>query len=205
MNRLNKLNRITLLGSVLIIAALALAACAPASSPQIPATLVPPANSLPLANPSATPNTSNKQAALPDASNVTLKVATNASLGSFLVDGNGMTLYLFTKDAPNTSNCSGGCLAKWPPLLVKGAPAAGEGVKVSLIGTITRADGTQQATYNQMPLYYWYTDKVPGDTLGQNVGKVWFVVDPSGKAVGLAPAAMPAAPIYPPAPTKSGY
>ena len=107
-----------------------------------------------------------------------LKVSQNADLGSFLVDSKGMTLYLFTKDAPDVSNCSGQCLVNWPPLLTTSAPRADDGVDASKIGTIKLADGTLQVTYDHKPLYYFIGDKQPGDTAGQDVGGVWFVIAP---------------------------
>jgi predicted lipoprotein with Yx(FWY)xxD motif len=110
----------------------------------------------------------------------TVDVSQNATLGSFLVDSKGMTLYLYTTDTPNTSNCYGPCAVAWPPLLTSGAPAAGTGVTASLLGTTTRTDGTTQVTYNGWPLYYFATDKVPGDTTGENVQNVWFVITPAG-------------------------
>jgi predicted lipoprotein with Yx(FWY)xxD motif len=120
----------------------------------------------------------------------TLNVVNDPKLGNILVDGKGMTLYMFTKDTPGVSNCNAGCLAKWPALLTNGSPKAGPGVDASLFGSATLADGSKMVTYNKMPLYYWVNDKKPGDTTGQNVGKVWFVVDPTGKPVMPAAAAM---------------
>jgi predicted lipoprotein with Yx(FWY)xxD motif len=108
-------------------------------------------------------------------------------LGQFLVDGNGMTLYMFTRDDADKSNCAGECLANWPPLLSEGDPVAGEGVDASKLGTITTDDGSTMVTYNHYPLYYWVADQQPGDTTGQNVGGVWFVLNPAGNPVG-APA-----------------
>jgi predicted lipoprotein with Yx(FWY)xxD motif len=110
----------------------------------------------------------------------TVNVSQNATLGSFLVDSKGMTLYLYTTDTPNTSNCYGPCATAWPPLLTNGAPIAGSGVTGSLLGTTTRTDGTTQVTYNSWPLYYFQTDKVAGDTSGENVQGVWFVITPAG-------------------------
>jgi predicted lipoprotein with Yx(FWY)xxD motif len=110
-----------------------------------------------------------------------VNVGQNATLGSFLVDSKGMTLYLFTKDTPNTSSCYGGCAAAWPPLLATGAPAAGTGVTASLLGTTKRTDGSLQVTYNGWPLYYWAKDKAAGDTTGENVQGVWFVITPGGE------------------------
>jgi predicted lipoprotein with Yx(FWY)xxD motif len=107
-------------------------------------------------------------------------VGQNANLGSFLVDSKGMTLYLFTQDTPNTSTCYASCATAWPPLLTSGAPTAGAGVTASLLGTTKRTDGTTQVTYNGWPLYYWRNDKVAGDTTGENVQNVWFVVTPAG-------------------------
>lgn len=105
----------------------------------------------------------------------------DTSLGSIVVDGTGMTLYMFTKDAPDTSACEGDCLVKWPPLL--GKPKAGAGVDDSKLGSFTRKDGREQATYNGWPLYYWFNDKAKGDTTGQNVGSVWFVLDRDGNPI----------------------
>ena len=109
-----------------------------------------------------------------------VNVGQTAALGSFLVDSKGMTLYLFTKDTPNTSACYGGCAIAWPPLLTTGAPTAGTGVTASMLGTTTRTDGTTQVTYNGWPLYYWINDKAAGDTTGENVQGVWFVITPAG-------------------------
>jgi predicted lipoprotein with Yx(FWY)xxD motif len=110
----------------------------------------------------------------------TINVAQNASLGSILVDSKGMTLYLYTKDAPNTSNCYSTCATYWPPLLTTGTPTAGTGVTASMLGTTTRTDGTTQVTYNGWPLYYYASDKAAGDTTGENVQGVWYVITPDG-------------------------
>jgi len=114
---------------------------------------------------------------MPVTGGVEIKVSSSTDLGDFLVDEKGMTLYLFTKDTPGVSNCSGSCLTAWPPLLTTDEPRAGDGVTGKL-GTITRDDGSLQVTYNDMPLYYYVTDVKPGDTTGQDVGGVWFVVAP---------------------------
>ncbi len=109
--------------------------------------------------------------------------AADSALGSILVDGSGMTLYLFTMDTPSSgaSTCEGACLAAWPPLL--GEPTAGAGADAALLGTITRQDQTTQATYNGWPLYYWELDTAPGQTTGQGVDGEWWVVSPQGEAI----------------------
>jgi predicted lipoprotein with Yx(FWY)xxD motif len=109
----------------------------------------------------------------------TVRVSSNDDLGSFLVGANGMTLYMFTNDEENTSNCYGQCAENWPPLLVQPGevPVPGFGVDGEL-GVTVRDDDTLQVTYNGMPLYYWINDEAPGDTTGQGVNDVWFVVAP---------------------------
>jgi predicted lipoprotein with Yx(FWY)xxD motif len=104
-------------------------------------------------------------------------------LGEFIVDAEGMTLYLFTNDTENTSNCYDDCATAWPPLLTEGEPMAEDGIDTSLLGTTKRTDGTVQVTYGGWPLYYWVKDEAPGDTTGQDVGEVWYVVSPTGEAV----------------------
>ncbi|MGD0751228.1 MAG: hypothetical protein ABSA23_07450 [Anaerolineales bacterium] len=64
--------------------------------------------------------------------------------------------------------------------MTSGAPTAGTGVTASMLGTTKRTDGTTQVTYNGWPLYYWVNDKVAGDTTGENVQNVWFVITPGG-------------------------
>jgi len=117
------------------------------------------------------------------AAGTTVALGEDDKLGSFLVDDKGMTLYLFTKDTPNTTVCYEKCAVAWPPLLTTGDPAAGEGVDASMLGTTNRTDGTVQVTYNGWPLYYYEKDKAPGDVTGQDVGGVWYVVSAEGNQV----------------------
>ena len=94
-----------------------------------------------------------------------------------------MTLYLYTKDTPNTSSCIDTCIDTWPPLLTNGKPRAGTGVDASKLGTLVRSDGTTQVTYNGWPLYYYSNDVNSGDTTGQKVDGVWFVISPAGAQI----------------------
>ena len=122
-----------------------------------------------------------------------VKLAQNEKLGQYLADDKGMTLYLYTKDTKNTSVCYDKCATNWPPLFTEGAPAAGDGVDASLLGTTTRTDGKVQVTYNGWPLYYWIKDQKPGDTTGQLVGGVWFVLSPKGDKIEVPTNPTPAA------------
>jgi predicted lipoprotein with Yx(FWY)xxD motif len=80
-----------------------------------------------------------------------------------LVGGNGMTLYIFTKDPVGSgkSVCNGPCASNWPPLLVEGSPTASGDYSV-----ITRDDGKKQLAFKGMPLYFWVKDTKPGDKTG---------------------------------------
>jgi predicted lipoprotein with Yx(FWY)xxD motif len=113
----------------------------------------------------------------------TVMISSNDRLGDILTDDKGMTLYLFTNDTANTSNCYDQCATNWPPLLTEGDPAAGAGADESLLGTAQRTDGTVQVTYNGWPLYYWVKDLKPGDATGQDVGDVWYVLNAMGEQV----------------------
>jgi predicted lipoprotein with Yx(FWY)xxD motif len=105
----------------------------------------------------------------------------DTDLGTILVDGERRTLYLFMPDAQGASTCVDSCAATWPALP---GPAAGDGVDEALLGTADRPDdGSAQATFNSWPLYYFASDAAPGDTNGQGVGDVWYVVDAEGNPV----------------------
>lgn len=124
-----------------------------------------------------------EEAATDDA--VDLAVA-DSPLGDHLVDGEGLTLYLFDNDEPGVSNCTDDCLANWPPLTVDAetGPTWADGVDGDLVGTIEREDdGSTQVTYDGMPLYFWAADTAPGDVDGQGVNDVWWVVAPGGSAI----------------------
>jgi predicted lipoprotein with Yx(FWY)xxD motif len=80
-----------------------------------------------------------------------------------LTDGKGMTLYVFLKDGPDTSNCNGQCAMNWPPLAADGAPPSDAWT------VVTRMDGSKQWAYRKRPLYAWAKDAVPGDITGDGV------------------------------------
>jgi len=104
------------------------------------------------------------------AGGVTVGTATAPSLGTYLTGADGKTLYTFVGDGPNDSTCTGECATAWPPFTVAagGQPTPGAGVTGKL-GTLTRADGTTQVSYDGLPLYYWQGDAKPGDTTGDGV------------------------------------
>ena len=88
-----------------------------------------------------------------DPGQAAIALTEDADLGPFLTDSEGRTLYLFTRDVPGVSNCYNQCAEAWPPLLAEAgmAPPAEEGISGEL-SVIERNDGSQQVTYNGMPL-----------------------------------------------------
>lgn len=116
--------------------------------------------------------------ALAQAVTPTVQLRYDAVVGHYLTGPNGMTLYVFTNDTEDTSNCYEQCAQNWPPLLVEGDSV--HSAPLSLPGTFAvteRSDGSKQVTYNGWPLYYWARDTAVGDTNGQGVGNVWYVAN----------------------------
>lgn len=107
-------------------------------------------------------------------------------LGNIVVDGAGMTLYVFTRDTKGSgkSSCTGECLATWPALSVTGTPI-GDGVTGTL-GTIPSPDGKKQVTLDGWPLYYFAGDKAAGDVKGQGIKGAWWVVTAAGAPISAA-------------------
>ena len=126
---------------------------------------------------SATPSTTTTKA---QAASVDVR---DTSLGKILVDSQGRSLYLFKKDTGTKSTCNGSCAIAWPPFTTSGTPQAGTGTKASLIATSTRTDGKDQVTYNGHPLYRYSGDSASGQTNGQGVGGIWYVVGVNGSPV----------------------
>ena len=115
----------------------------------------------------------------------TVKTATVAKLGRYLIDEDGKALYLFEKDTSPKSTCYGACAQEWPPVTTSGKPVAEAGATGAKLTTSKRTDGTSQVVYDGHPLYYFAPDKA-GTTKGQGLdafGAEWYVLAPSGEKV----------------------
>jgi predicted lipoprotein with Yx(FWY)xxD motif len=152
--------------------ALILGACSSGAGTTTPPTAA--ATAAPTEAPASAPGTTG---------GVTIDLA-SSSLGAILVDGDGMTLYVFTPDTGGTSTCTGSCASTWPPLTSDATPTVGSGLNAADFGTTTRDDGSTQITFHDMPLYHFGGDSAPGDTNGQGVGGKWYVVGADGSMIG---------------------
>ncbi|HEX5728842.1 hypothetical protein [Microbacterium sp.] len=146
---------------------LALAGCTAGSPPADVETSAPPA--------------AEESTPAPDAADALLRTA-DSSLGEIVVDGEGMTVYMFDNDTQGatSSSCSGQCAANWPALTTDSESPTVEGV-TGEVGTITGIDGALQVTLNGWPLYYFAGDAAAGDVNGQGVNEVWWVLTPAGE------------------------
>ncbi len=107
-------------------------------------------------------------------------------LGTFLTDATGRTLYMFASDTATKSTCNGSCVTFWPPLKATGTATATGAVKGNLLGTIKRADGSMQVSYDGHPLYYFKQDTKAGLTTGQGsdaFGAKWWVLTATGMPI----------------------
>ncbi len=113
-----------------------------------------------------------------------VNIATKPGIGQYLVNSTGWALYMYVPDTPNSgkSTCYGECAIAWPIFYVSNLTVE-PGINKSLFGMINRTDGTKELTYNGYPLYYYEYDTGAGNINGQGVGKIWYVLSPSGTVI----------------------
>jgi predicted lipoprotein with Yx(FWY)xxD motif len=97
----------------------------------------------------------------------------DTSKGKALVDGKGMTLYVFDHDTTGTSNCNDQCAINWPPLM-----AAADAKPSGQWTVVTRKDGGKQWAYKGLPVYTFHKDTKVGDVTGDGVNNVWHIAAP---------------------------
>jgi predicted lipoprotein with Yx(FWY)xxD motif len=125
----------------------------------------------------------------PAAAAVTVLTASKPSVGSVLVDGQGMTLYHRTSEKGGRIMCTGSCASIWLPEVLSGsAPSKVKGAGGAL-STVKRPDGTQQLAYGGQPLYRYSGDTARTDVNGQGIEGTWFAVTASKPAATAKPAA----------------
>jgi predicted lipoprotein with Yx(FWY)xxD motif len=173
---------LSLIGSILALTCLVACAGGGAGSPTSVATTAAAASATPSAM--ATEEESESPGETDGGGEITVDVA-DSDLGEILVDGEGVTLYAFTNDQNGESACYDQCEQNWPPLTVEDEDEieVGEGLDDSDFTTVERTDGNMQVKIGDWPLYYFANDEGPGDTNGQGVGGVWFVVGADGELI----------------------
>jgi predicted lipoprotein with Yx(FWY)xxD motif len=137
------------------------------------------------ANQAASSSSAPASAQAAGVTSVTIKTM-STSKGTVLTNAHGRTLYWFAKDTAGKSNCNGSCASYWPPVI--GSPVAASGAKLSgKFGTIKRADGETQATYDGHPLYTYAGDTAKRQVKGNGLnvsGGLWWAATPSGSTLG---------------------
>jgi predicted lipoprotein with Yx(FWY)xxD motif len=132
--------------------------------------------------PAPSPTESSDAEAAPD-----ITVA-GSSIGEIVVNGEGMTAYVFDKDTvgADASACTGDCEALWPAITSESDTPVVDGI-TGTVGTITGVAGGKQITINGLPIYTFAQDTAPGDLNGQGLNEVWHVIAPDGTAITTAP------------------
>lgn len=196
-----RLSKLILSSSLLVTAMITMTACGVQGTPQA-VDIKPVEKVVTLPNPPAVPpptvaktqklvqilSGAPEQPMQQNANDIEVRATTSERIGTFLTDGNGMTLYMFTNDSNKKPTCYGACAKTWPPLLIASpGKIYPTGVDPQVIGYVERTEGTCQVTVNGQPVYYFSGDKAPGDINGQGVKGTWFAVSPSGGQTPLLP------------------
>jgi predicted lipoprotein with Yx(FWY)xxD motif len=113
-----------------------------------------------------------------------VQIAETAEYGPILVDNACRALYIFTNDANGEPSCVDDCAVAWPPLLVPddSVPPLADELDPSLFSVTSHPQGSMLKV-GDWPLYYFAKDTAPGDTNGQGVGGVWWLVGPDGTPI----------------------
>jgi predicted lipoprotein with Yx(FWY)xxD motif len=91
--------------------------------------------------------------------------------GDVLTTPDGMTVYIYDKEATGSASCYGACAEDWPPVL---APA--DAKPFGEFSLVKRIDGTQQWAHRGKPLHLYHEDQAPGDAKGDNFEGFWHAV-----------------------------
>jgi predicted lipoprotein with Yx(FWY)xxD motif len=106
----------------------------------------------------------------------TVRVANNPTLGAYLTDARGMTLYYYQNDKGKLKNtCTDDCANKWPAFFAGPIDIASNELSRKDFSQFIKDDNYQQTTFKEWPLYYYSGDKKPGDVNGQGLAGVWSI------------------------------
>jgi len=122
---------------------------------------------------------------------ITIGSTSVPGVGTVLVNGDGMTLYLLTSEKGGKLTCTddNGCTKVWPDTELPAgvtAATAGPGIDASKLSTIKGASGSLYVTYAGWPLYTFSHDSGPGTAHGEGIvsfGGTWETLSPTGTPV----------------------
>jgi predicted lipoprotein with Yx(FWY)xxD motif len=163
---------------VVAVVFLGTAACASSTSPSSPAAQQSPATASPSSSSFSSTGTATASSSA-DGDGVEIE-REDSAYGEILTDGDGATLYVLTDDGDGQSTCTGDCAVAWPPVLA-GSGFEADPEVAPLLTSFTRDDGSEQLAIDGRPLYTFSGDQAEGDTNGQGVNDVWFVVSATGQ------------------------
>ena len=99
-----------------------------------------------------------------------VKTIVDKQLGRVLTTAGTRAIYVWNKEPKGKIRCTGACAKAWPPVSSRRASSCrctSQGIKGDF-GTIRRANGARQLTFNKRPLYTYAHEK-PGQVLCNNV------------------------------------
>jgi len=113
----------------------------------------------------------------------TVIIVQKSAIGYVMAEANHAVLYTYDKDKKGQRpSCNGTCAQTWLP--ATGTPQAGPADHFSgQFALVKRADGSEQITYEGMPLYTLKGAK-PLLTTGNGQGGVWHVIKLSASNIG---------------------
>jgi len=109
-----------------------------------------------------------------------VRMIVDAKLGRVLTTAGKQAIYVWNKEPKGKVRCTGACAKAWPPVVVKAGvvvPMHVEGI-MGEFGTVRRAGGARQLTFNRRALYTYAHEKA-GQVLCNNVDS-WFAVKVHG-------------------------
>lgn len=114
--------------------------------------------------------------------NLTLMQDLNQTSPNYLVNEDGMSLYMNSAAPVGESSCYGDCLEIFFPALVRinDTITLAKDLEEEKLGYIKRDDDGQQLAYNKYALFFFRNDTQPGDIKGQGYNSTWFLLDDKG-------------------------
>jgi predicted lipoprotein with Yx(FWY)xxD motif len=115
-----------------------------------------------------------------DSSTPTIQVFQHAAFGKILTNGDGFTLYFFSRDTKDdSSSCTTSpCTDNWPAYYSENVVFESSELDEADFTVMTRSDGAKQTAYKGWPLYTYAGDSLPGQANGEKFMNVWYVAKP---------------------------